>query len=64
MFSKEDYLACFQDLEGVLAKQSLLLKDILNEVSDRTIHSKLHAIFLDDKRIFEEAMTQKKKFED
>ena len=64
MFSKEDYRACFQDLESVLSKQSALLKGILSEVSDHTIHSKLHAIFLDDKRIFDESLIQKAKFEE
>lgn len=64
MFSKKDYQSYYQDLEGILSKQIVLLTDILNEVSDPAVHSKLFAISLDDSGIFDDIQVQKAKFED
>ena len=64
MFSKKDYQGYYQDLEGILSKQIVLLTDILSEVSDRAVHSKLYAISLDDSGIFDDILVQKEKFED
>lgn len=63
MFSKEDYQNYFRDLEDVFSKQIILLTDILNEVSDQAVHSKLYAISLDDGGIFDDILIQKVKFE-
>jgi hypothetical protein len=64
MFSKKDYQSYFQDLESILSKQIVLLTDILNEVSDKSVHSKLYAISLDDSGIFDDIRAQKARFED
>ena len=64
MFSKKDYLSYFEDLEGIFFRDIVLLTDILYEISDHAIHSKLYAISLDDIRIFDEILGQKEKFEE
>ncbi len=64
MFSNKDYRAYFQDIEDIFAKQIVLLTDILNEVSDPAVRSKLFAISLDDSGIFDDILVQKVKFED
>lgn len=64
MFSKKDYQSYFQDLESILSKQIVLLTDILNEVSDQSVRSRLYAIALDDSGIFDDVLVQKEKFED
>ena len=64
MFSKKDYQGYFQELESILSKQIVLLTDILNESSDKAVHSKLYAISLDDSGIFDDILVQKAKFED
>ena len=64
MFSKKDYLSYFQDLEDIFSRDIVLLTDILNEISDHAVHSKLYAISLDDSGIFDGILVQKAKFED
>ena len=64
MFSNKDYQNYFQVLEDILSKQILLLTDILSEVSEPAVHSKLFAISLDDSAIFDDILIQKMKFED
>lgn len=60
MFSKKDYQGYLKEIDGILSKQVVLLTDVLNEVSDQAIYSRLYAIAEDDMRIFENVLEKMK----
>jgi len=62
MFTKEDYLNYFNELEMMLKKSLVIYTDLLNELSDQSIANKLHALATEEMDIFKSVSEIKKKF--
>ena len=62
MFTKEDYLAYFNELEMILKKGVVIYTDLLNELSDQSMISKLHSLATEEMDMFKSVLEIKKKF--
>jgi len=62
MFTKDDYLAYFDELHNILKKELVIYTDLLNELSDQSMTSKLHSLAIEDMDMFRAFADIKKKF--
>lgn len=62
MFTKEDYVNYFSDLEDILKKTLVIYTDLLNELGDQSIRNKLYALASENMEAFKFIKTQKDKF--
>ena len=62
MFTKEDYVNYLDELEGLLQQALVIYTDLLNELRDEAIRSKLYAITTDTMDAFVFIKEQKGKF--
>jgi len=61
MFSKDDYLAYFDQLEGIFKRSLVTYTDLLNELDNKSIRSKLLAITSESMEEFKTIVKIKKK---
>ena len=62
MFTKDDYISYFSELEGTLKKILTIYTDLLNELGDQAIRNKLYAIATENIEAFKFIKEQKEKF--
>ena len=62
MFTDEDYRNYFNELENISKKALTIYTNLINELSDYSIRSKLYPIMLEDMEAFRFMRTYKKKF--
>ena len=65
MFTKDDYVNYFNELEDVLRESLVIYTDLLNELKDQAMHSKLFMLAAEDMEAFNFiAETKRKYFEE
>lgn len=62
MFTNEDYKNYFSELEAISKKAMVIYTDLLNEVSDSSIRSKLYPIMSEEFEAFRVLKKHKEKF--
>jgi len=62
MFTNEDYKSYFSELENISKKALIVYTDLLNEISDSTIRSKLYPIMSEELEAFRILKEYKEKF--
>jgi len=62
MFTKEDYLNYFNELEGIFKKSLVIYTDLLNEVSDQSLRNKLFMLAEENMDVFSFLEKTKEKF--
>lgn len=62
MFTNEDYRNYFNELENIFKKALTISSNLINELSDYSIRSKLYPIMLEDMEAFKSIKTYKENF--
>jgi len=62
MFSNDDYINYFSELEHIVVQNITVYTDLMNVVDTKSILSKLHASALDDSEAFKFIRRQKEIF--
>ncbi len=62
MFTKEDYIGYFSELEGLFKKTLVTYTDLLNELGDQSVRNKLYVLASENMEAFNFIKTQKEKF--
>ncbi len=62
MFTKEDYSGYFNELEEMFRKTLVIYTDLLNELSDNAIRSKLFMLAAEDNDAFSFIAETKEKY--
>ena len=62
MFTEEDYKTYFKELEDVFRKSIVIYTDLLNELSDRSITSKLRVLAAENMQAFKFIQKEKDRF--
>jgi len=62
MFTNEDYKSYFGELENISKKALIVYTDLLNEISDSSIRSKLYPIMSEELEAFKVLKEYKEKF--
>lgn len=62
MFTNEDYRNYFSELENISKKAMIIYTDLLNELSDLSIRSKLYPIMSEELEAFRVLKKYKEKF--
>jgi len=62
MFTKEDYITYFDELENVSKKILVIYTDLMNEVADQSLRSKLYALTSESMEGFKFIKEAKDKF--
>lgn len=62
MFTKEDYSSYFNELEEMFKKTLVIYTDLLNELSDNAIRSKLFMLAAEDNDVFNFVTETKEKY--
>ncbi len=62
MFTDEDYKNYFNELETIFKKTLTVYTDLVNELSDEPVRSKLHPIMTDCLETFKTIKKYKEKF--
>ncbi len=62
MFSKEDYHSYFEEAEKVLRDTIELYTDLLNDLSTKAIHNKIHSLAAENMEAFKIIRDKKKSF--
>jgi len=62
MFTNEDYKSYFGELENISKKALIVYTDLLNEISDSSIRSKLYPIMSEELEAFRILKEYKEKF--
>jgi hypothetical protein len=62
MFTKADYANYFKEMEDIIKGTLVIYTDLLNELEDRSMHSKLYAIMSETADAFKFIKQEKEKF--
>ena len=62
MFTDEDHIRYFDELEFLLKKTVIIYTDLLNELSDKSIKNKLSVLAQENMETFKFIKKQKEKF--
>lgn len=62
MFTKSDYVNYFNELEDIIKETLVIYTDLVNDLEDRSIHSKLYAIMSENAEAFRFVRAQKERF--
>ncbi len=62
MFTDEDYKNYFNVLEDIFKKSLTIYTDLLNELSDQALRSKLYAVTSENMEAFQSIKTHREKF--
>lgn len=62
MFTNEDYKNYFNELENISKEALIIYTDVLNEISDSSIRSKLYPIMSDEMEALKILKKYKEKF--
>ena len=62
MFTKDDYINYFGEVETILKQSLIIYTDLLNELSDQAIRNKLYTLASEEMEAFNFIKTQKEKF--
>jgi len=62
MFTKEDYISYFEEIEEMLKKGLVIYTDLLNELGNNAIRNKLYVIASEDMDAFKFIKEEKEKF--
>lgn len=62
MFTKEDYINYFGELETILKEALVVYTDLLNELNDQAIRNKLYTLASEKMEAFNFIKAQKEKF--
>ncbi len=62
MFTDEDYRTYFDQLESICKKALIIYANLINELSDYSIRSKLYPIMVEDMEAFRFVKTYKERF--
>ena len=62
MFTNEDYRNYFSELENIYKKGLTIYTDLINELSDNSVRSKLYPIMSDCLEAFKTIQKHKEKF--
>lgn len=62
MFTKEDYLKYFGELENIFRKNLVIYTDLLNDLTDQSIRNKLFMLAEEDMDAFNFVIKAKEKF--
>ena len=62
MFTNEDHIAYFDELEEILKKTLVIYTDLLNELTDKAIRNKIYSISFENMEAFRYISANKKKF--
>jgi len=62
MFTNDDYKKYFSELETIFKKSLTIYTDLLNEISDQSLRSKLYAVTMENTEAYKKIKEYKKKF--
>lgn len=62
MFTNKDYINYLEEFEGILKKALVIYTDLLNDLDNKAIHSKLYAIATENMDAFQLIKSLKEKF--
>jgi formiminotetrahydrofolate cyclodeaminase len=62
MFTKDDYINYFNEIEGIFKKNLEIYTDLLNELSDQAIRNKLFMLAEEDMETFTFIEEAKRKY--
>jgi hypothetical protein len=62
MFTKDDYINYFGELEGILKESIAICTNVLNEAENKTLRSKIDVLASENMETFRFVKSQKKKF--
>ena len=62
MFTKEDYVSYFEEVEGILRKSLVIYTDLLNDLGNEAIRNKLYAASTESMETFKFMKREKEKF--
>lgn len=62
MFTNQDYIGYFEEIEETLKKTLVIYTDLLNDLDNKAMHSKLYAIATENMDTFQLIKSLKEKF--